>query len=285
MSEVNADVKKKALCWTRYMSDNDVCWTRGQSQKKRILYTPFFWHSIGWVEIFYLFIFIWEVWIQHWSRNLSQKFYRDGSEIQIDVSSHFDEAKSKSMYRRILMERNPNWCIVAFWWSEIQIDVSSHFDEAKTKSMYRRIVIERNSNWCIVESRELERRRVCRVSPFESEDECIESHDESEDEYVESCDYLVERRWVYRISWLLRAKTSISSLASRAKMSMSNLANMAEMNMSNPAIESEDEYVESCNFGTITSFVAVMHALLTGFVSISSALCIVGFIVIYKNSD
>ena len=68
-------------------------------------------------------------------------------------------------------------------------------------------------------------------------------------------------------------------------MSMSNLANMAEMNMSNPAIESEDEYVESCNFGTITSFVAVMHALLTGFVSISSALCIVGFIVIYKNSD
>ena len=42
-------------------------------------------------------------------------------------------------------------------------------------------------------------------------------------------------------------------------MSMSNLANMAEMNMSNPAIESEDEYVESCNFGTITSFVAVMH--------------------------
>ena len=181
------------------------------------------------------------------------------SEIQID--------------RRILMKWNSNRCtsIVAFWWSEIQID--------------RRIVIERNSNWCIVESRELERRRVCRVSPFESEDEYIESHDESEEEYVESCDYLVERRWVYRISWLLRAKTSISSLASRAKMSMSNLANMAEMNMSNPAIESEDEYVESCNFGTITSFVAVMHALLTGFVSISSALCIVGFIVIYKNFD
>ena len=90
--------------------------------------------------------------------------------------------------RRILMKRNSNWCtsIVAFWWSEIQID--------------RRIVIERNSNWYIVESRELERRRVCRVSPFESEDEYIESHDESEDEYVESCDYLVERRWVYRIS-------------------------------------------------------------------------------------
>ena len=36
MSEVNADVKKKALCWTRYMSDNDVCWTRGQGQKKRV---------------------------------------------------------------------------------------------------------------------------------------------------------------------------------------------------------------------------------------------------------
>ena len=36
MSEVNADVKKKALCWTRYMSDNDVCWTWGQSQKKRV---------------------------------------------------------------------------------------------------------------------------------------------------------------------------------------------------------------------------------------------------------
>ena len=200
------------------------------------------------------------------------------SEIQID--------------RRILMKRNSNRCtsIVAFWWSEIQID--------------RRIVIERNSNWYIVESRELERRRVCRVSPFESEDEFIESHDESEDEYVESCDYLVERRWVYRISWLLRAKTSISSLASRAKMSMSNLANRAKMSMSNPAIwerrrvcrvsrlerrwvcrvsrlESEDEYVESCNFGTITSFVAVMHWWAKPFV----ALCIVGFIVIYKNSD
>jgi hypothetical protein len=153
------------------------------------------------------------------------------SEIQID--------------RRILMKRNSNRCtsIVAFWWSEIQID--------------RRIVIERNSNWYIVESRELERRRVCRVSPFESEDEYIESHDESEEEYVESCDYLVERdeyiesrdywerrrvfrvlrverRWVCRIlrigrRWVcriprLRAKTSMSSLAIRAKMSMSSLA-------------------------------------------------------------
>jgi hypothetical protein len=43
----------------------------------------------------------------------------------------------------------------------------------------------------------------------------------------------------------MRAKTSMSSLASRAKMSMSNLANRAKMSMSNPAIESEDEYVES----------------------------------------
>ena len=34
---------------------------------------------------------------------------------------------------------------------------------------------------------------------------------------------LSRARWVYRISWLLRAKTSISSLASRAKMSMSSL--------------------------------------------------------------
>ena len=34
--------------------------------------------------------------------------YRDGSEIQIDVSSHFDEAKTKSMYRRIVIERNSN---------------------------------------------------------------------------------------------------------------------------------------------------------------------------------
>ena len=72
---------------------------------------------------FCLFIFIWEVRIRHWSRNLSQKFYRD-----------------------VLMKRNPNWCIVAFWWSEIQIDVSSHFDEAKSKSMYRRIVMKRNPN-------------------------------------------------------------------------------------------------------------------------------------------
>ena len=181
------------------------------SQKKRILYTPFFWHSIGWVEIFYLFIFIWELRIRYWSRNVSQKLHRD---VLLKRKPNrcivaFDEAKSKS--------------IVAFWWSEIPID--------------RRIVIERNSNWCIVESRELERRRVCRVSPFESEDEYIESHDESEDEYVESCDYLVERRWVYRISWLLRAKTSISSLASRAKMSMSNLANWrAKTSMSSLAI-------------------------------------------------
>ena len=126
------------------------------SQKKRILYTPFFWHSIGWVEIFYLFIFIWEVRIRHWSRNPSQKF-----------SWRFDEAKSKSMYRRImkrnsnrcivaLMKRNPNRSshfdeakfktIVALWLSEIQIDVSSHFDEAKSKSMYRRIVMKRNPN-------------------------------------------------------------------------------------------------------------------------------------------
>ena len=37
-------------------------------------------------------------------------------------------------------------------------------------------------------------------------------------------------------------------------MSMSNLA----------IIESEDEYVESCDFWTITSFVVVMNALLTG---------------------
>ena len=35
-SGVNADIKKKALCWTRYMSDNDVWWTRGQGQKKRV---------------------------------------------------------------------------------------------------------------------------------------------------------------------------------------------------------------------------------------------------------
>ena len=35
-SEVNVDVKKRALCWTRYMSDNNVCWTRGQGQKKRV---------------------------------------------------------------------------------------------------------------------------------------------------------------------------------------------------------------------------------------------------------
>ena len=86
---------------------------------------------------FYLFIFIGEVRIRHWSRNLSQKFYRD-----------------------VLMKRNPNRCIVAFWWSEIQIDVSSHFDEAKSKSIVafwwseiqidRRIVIERNTNRCIV---------------------------------------------------------------------------------------------------------------------------------------
>ena len=149
MSEVNADVKKKALCWTRYMSDNDVCWTRGQSQKKRILYTPFFWHSIGWVEIFYLFIFIWEVRIRHWSRNLSQKFYRDGSEIQIDVSSHFDEAKTKSIY-----------C-----------------DWAKFKLMYRRISRIRaktsmpslaiwKRRW-VYRIPRWERRRVCRVSRLE----------------------------------------------------------------------------------------------------------------------
>ena len=43
MSEVNANVKKKVLCWTRYMSDNDVCWTRGQGQKKRVSFFRTFW--------------------------------------------------------------------------------------------------------------------------------------------------------------------------------------------------------------------------------------------------
>ena len=195
---------------------------------------------------FCLFIFIWEVRIRHWSRNLSQKFYRDvlmkrnpnwcivafwWSEIQIDVSSHFDEAKSKSMYRRILMKRNLNRCIVAFWWSEIQIDRrieiernssrSSHCDWAKYTSMYHRILMafifrEVGVPWIVMN--------------------------------------LVERRWVCRISLLLRAKTSMSSLASRAKMSMSNLA----------------------FFLNITSFVVVMNALLTGFVFIWSALLLGG---------
>ena len=47
-------------------------------------------------------------------------------------------------------------------------------------------------------------------------------------------------------------------------------------------MESEDEYVESCDFGTITSFVAVMHALLTGFVSISSALILGDRFIIFQ---
>ena len=171
------------------------------SQKKRILYTPFFRHSIGWVEIFYLFIFIWEVRIRHWSRNLSQKFYRDGSEIQIDVSSHFDEAKSKLMYRRILMKRNPNRCIVAFWWSENQIDVSSHCDWAKFKLMYRRISRIRaktsmpslaiwKRRW-VYRIPRWERRRVCRVLRLLSRAKMSISNlviVESEDEYFESCE-------------------------------------------------------------------------------------------------
>ena len=173
------------------------------SQKKRILYTPFFWHSIGWVEIFvYSFSF------ERYESDIDRVIYLRSSivtfwwsEIQIDVSSHSDEAKSKSMYRRILMKRNQNRCIVAFWWSEIQIDRriviernsnrSSHCDWAKYKSMYHRILMafifrEVGVPWIVMN--------------------------------------LVERRWVCRISLLLRAKTSMSSLASRAKMSMSNLA-------------------------------------------------------------
>ena len=154
------------------------------SQKKRILYTPFFWHSIGWVEIFYLFIFIWELRIRYWSRNVSQKLHRD---VLLKRKPNrcivaFDEAKSKS--------------IVAFWWSEIPID--------------RRIVIERNSNWCIVESRDYwERRRVFRVLRVERRWVCRILR--------------IGRRWVCRIP-RLRAKTSMSSLAIRAKMSMSSLA-------------------------------------------------------------
>ena len=112
------------------------------------------------------------------------------------------------MYRRILMKRNPNRCIVAFWWSEIQIDRrieiernssrSLHCDWAKYKSMYHRILMafifrEVGVPWIVMN--------------------------------------LVERRWVCRISLLLRAKTSMSSLASRAKMSMSNLAFFLDYNI------------------------------------------------------
>ena len=123
------------------------------SQKKRILYTPFFWHSIGWVEIF-----IYSFSLEKYESDIDRVIYLRSSivtfwwsEIQIDVSSHFDEAKSKS--------------IVAFWWSEIQIDRriviernsnrSSHCDWAKYKSMYRRILMafifrEVEAHWIVM---------------------------------------------------------------------------------------------------------------------------------------
>ena len=96
------------------------CWTRIEAKRNAFSIHPSFGILLaGWR----FFIFIWEVRIRYWSRNLSQEFHRD---VLLKRKPNrcivaFDEAKSKS--------------IVAFWWSEIPIDVlvSSHFDEAKFK--------------------------------------------------------------------------------------------------------------------------------------------------------
>ncbi len=71
------------------------------SQKIRILYTPFFWHSIGWVEIF-IFSFSFE------------KYESDIYRVTISEvpSWRFDEAKSKSMYRRIFKTIETLWYTV-----------------------------------------------------------------------------------------------------------------------------------------------------------------------------
>ena len=97
-----------------------ICWTRIEAKRNAFSIRPSFGILLaGWR----FFIFIWEVRIRYWSRNLSQEFHRD---VLLKRKPNrcivaFDEAKSKS--------------IVAFWWSEIPIDVlvSSHFDEAKFK--------------------------------------------------------------------------------------------------------------------------------------------------------
>ena len=139
---VNHDIAVKLIvfcsrkCLREEIDSRDstfICWTRIEAKRNAFSIHPSFGILLaGWR----FFIFIWEVRIRYWSRNLSQKFYRD-----------------------VLMKRNPNWCIVAFWWSEIQIDRrieierncrSSHCDEAKSKSMYRRILMKRNPNRCIV---------------------------------------------------------------------------------------------------------------------------------------
>ena len=91
--------------------------------------------------------------------------------------------------------------IVTFWWSEIQTDVSSHFDEAKFQLIYRRISRIRaktsmpslaiwKRRW-VYRIPRWERRRVCRVLRLLSRAKMSISNlviIESEDEYFESCE-------------------------------------------------------------------------------------------------
>ena len=171
------------------------CWTRIEAKRNAFSIHPSFGILLaGWRFFIYSFSF--------------EKYESDIDRVIYLRSSIVTEAKSKSMYRRILMKRNPNWCIVAFWWSEIQIDVSSHFDEAKTKSMYRRIWWSEIQ----IDRRILMKRNLPSLAIW-------------------------KRRWVYRIPrWERRRVCRVLRLLSRAKMSISNLV----------IIESEDEYFESC---------------------------------------
>ena len=134
------------------------------------------------------FIFIWEVRIRYWSRNLSQEFHRD---VLLKRKPNrcivaFDEAKSKS--------------IVAFWWSEIPIDVlvSSHFDERNSN----------RSSYCDWAKSKLIYRRISRIRAKTSMPSLA----------------IWKRRWVYRIPrWERRRVCRVLRLLSRAKMSISNL--------------------------------------------------------------
>ncbi len=82
------------------------CWTRIEAKRSVFSVHPFFLHSNGWVETFYLFIFIWEVRIRNWSRNPFQMFYRDISEVLLDEELLGSRVGSEKWVL-------PLWCCIA----------------------------------------------------------------------------------------------------------------------------------------------------------------------------
>jgi hypothetical protein len=110
----------------------------------------------------------------------------------------FSFEKYESDIDRVIYLRSS---IVTFWWSEIETDVSSHFDEAKFQLIYRRISRIRaktsmpslaiwKRRW-VYRIPRWERRRVCRVLQLLSRAKMSISNlviIESEDEYFESCE-------------------------------------------------------------------------------------------------